>query len=380
MVAMLELGISLIPIPHFVFRMISLIQRNEQNLAAILSLVPLPVSLTVLSALSNRSASELKSELSNCSFRIIEEEVFLQSFENLDSKQDVSESSSSMVDTIFHHTRLSLHYPTVCPNITDCNDSECTLTHFEERITKYTNRELGMCSYLNLCINDECKYIHFKEDTTSPNIDISKSQWINCDIRNFPISHVFANHVSAVLIDPPWDIHMDLTFGTLTDTEMLSLDLSGVHCENFGGFIFLWATNRTIELSRRCLRHWGYEPIDEIIWVKTNQIGGTVRTGRTGHWLNHAKEHCIVGVKGNVGYSNFGHHRNVSDVIIAPVSENSRKPVEIYDTIEAVVGANSLCLELFGRTHNKRNGWITLGNQLGGTSHITDSDIISRIQ
>lgn len=53
-----------------------------------------------------------------------------------------------------------------------------------------------------------------------------------------------------------------------------------------------------MELGRECLRLWGYQRCDEIIWVKTNQLQRIIRTGRTGHWLNHGKEHCLVGVKG----------------------------------------------------------------------------------
>lgn len=40
-----------------------------------------------------------------------------------------------------------------------------------------------------------------------------------------------------------------------------------------------------------------YERVDEIIWVKTNQLQRIIRTGRTGHWLNHGKEHCLVCVR-----------------------------------------------------------------------------------
>ena len=36
-----------------------------------------------------------------------------------------------------------------------------------------------------------------------------------------------------------------------------------------------------------------------LVWVKTNQLQRLIRTGRTGHWINHSKEHCLVGVKGN---------------------------------------------------------------------------------
>ena len=51
-------------------------------------------------------------------------------------------------------------------------------------------------------------------------------------------------------------------------------------------------------LSRHCLavfQLFRYQRIDELIWVKTNQLQRIIRTGRTGHWLNHGKEHCLVG-------------------------------------------------------------------------------------
>lgn len=40
-----------------------------------------------------------------------------------------------------------------------------------------------------------------------------------------------------------------------------------------------------------------YAGCDELIWVKTNQLQRLIRTGRTGHWLNHGKEHCLVTFK-----------------------------------------------------------------------------------
>ncbi len=57
-------------------------------------------------------------------------------------------------------------------------------------------------------------------------------------------------------------------------------------------------TGRAMELARECLKIWGYDRVDELIWVKTNQVEQLIRTGRTGHWLNHSKEHCLIGVKG----------------------------------------------------------------------------------
>nr|BAN64336.1 MT-A70 family protein [Babesia bovis] len=106
---------------------------------------------------------------------------------------------------------------------------------------------------------------------------------------------------------------------------------------------------------------WGYRQLDEIVWVKTNQLQRIIRTGRTGHWINHSKEHCLIGIKGNPVINRFVD----CDVLVSEVRETSRKPDEIYGLIERVA-PGSLKLEIFGRSHNVRNNWITLGNQLDG--------------
>ena len=70
-----------------------------------------------------------------------------------------------------------------------------------------------------------------------------------------------------------------------------------------------------MELGRECMDLWGYQRVDELIWVKTNQLQRLIRTGRTGHWLNHSKEHCLVGVKGQPAIN-----RNLDcDVLVAEV-------------------------------------------------------------
>ena len=70
-----------------------------------------------------------------------------------------------------------------------------------------------------------------------------------------------------------------------------------------GGLLFLWVTGRAMELGRECLKSWGcvlcplgplpragstltlslrmlrYERIDELVWIKTNQLQGLIRTG-----------------------------------------------------------------------------------------------------
>lgn len=182
-------------------------------------------------------------------------------------------------------------------------------------------------------------------------------QWIQCDLRFFDMS--LLGKFSVVMADPPWDIHMELPYGTMSDDEMRKLNIPALQDE---GIIFLWVTGRAMELGRECLALWGYERCDEIIWVKTNQLQRIIRTGRTGHWLNHGKEHCLVGVKGNPKDINRGLD---CDVIVAEVRATSHKPDEIYGIIERL-SPGTRKIELFGRAHNVQPNWITLGNQLNG--------------
>ena len=77
---------------------------------------------------------------------------------------------------------------------------------------------------------------------------------------------------------------MELPYGTMSDDEMRKLPVPNLQDD---GYIFLWVTGRAMELGRECLNLWGYERVDEIIWVKTNQLQRIIRTGRTGETYNH---------------------------------------------------------------------------------------------
>lgn len=270
----------------------------------------------------------------------------------------------------------------------------CTKIHFKKIIKAWTDESLGDCSYLDTCRHiDKCKYVHYALDLTvdqahylnecgvhnrgtdtkrinelaMKGMDIP-AQWIQCDMRTFPLS-IFNGLISVVMADPPWDIHMELPYGTLTDDEVKNLKIGDIHED---GMIFLWVTGRAMELARECFKIWGYRRIEEIIWVKTNQLQRIIRTGRTGHWINHSKEHCLVGIKGNPKLN-----RNLDcDVIVSEVRETSRKPDEIYNLIERMF-PNCQKLELFGRPHNVHDNWICCGNQLDGV-RLCDEEMVRR--
>jgi mRNA (2'-O-methyladenosine-N6-)-methyltransferase len=184
----------------------------------------------------------------------------------------------------------------------------------------------------------------------------------------------------------------------MTDDEMRAMPIPALQDE---GLLFLWVTGRAMEVGRECLKVWGYTRVDEVIWVKTNQVRAVfthlaprlmpsiqlqrvIRTGRTGHWLNHTKEHMLVGVKTVVDASGalvlpaWANRGLDTDVIVSEVRETSRKPDEVYGMIERMCPGGRK-IEIFGRKHNTRAGWLTLGNQLG-PDQIYEEDLAARIK
>ncbi|KAL8278899.1 hypothetical protein RQP46_008770 [Phenoliferia psychrophenolica] len=234
-----------------------------------------------------------------------------------------------------------------------------------------TTREL--CSHTLASPPTECTKVHFPEPLPP--------QWINADLRVLDVSTLGKFHV--VVADPPWAIHQELPYGTLTDDEMMQMPVGSMQDE--GGLLFLWVTGRAMELGRECLAAWGYERIDELIWIKTNQLQGLIRTGRTGHWLNHSKEHCLVAIRRSPtnptlspALPSWCQKGLDTQVLLAEVRETSRKPDELYDMVERILGGKGKGrkLELFGRTHNLRDGWLTLGNQFGKSNQVFEEEVV----
>lgn len=115
--------------------------------------------------------------------------------------------------------------------------------------------------------------------------------------------------------------------------------------------------------------------MDEICWVKQT-VNGKIAKGH-GYYLQHAKELCLIGFKGDpatmahriaktpgVGGKDSCMRFNVeSDTLFTQRRGQSQKPEEIYELVEALV-PNGFYLEIFGRRNNLHNGWVTIGNEI----------------
>lgn len=107
------------------------------------------------------------------------------------------------------------------------------------------------------------------------------------------------------------------------------------------------------------MENWGYSLVDDITWVKTT-VNRRLAKGH-GFYLQHAKETCLVGKKGD---DPPGTQKYVgSDVIFSERRGQSQKPKEIYNLIEKLV-PNGKYLEIFARRNNLRNYWVSIGLEL----------------
>lgn len=132
---------------------------------------------------------------------------------------------------------------------------------------------LNLRSIVSQCLLQTCKYVHYELDQTQDareimggvpglpplkgllsgprraeycsDAELGEPQWINCDIRTFRMDVL--GQFGVIMADPPWDIHMELPYGTMADDEMRNLNVPVLQTD---GLIFLWVTGRAMELGR----------------------------------------------------------------------------------------------------------------------------------
>lgn len=165
----------------------------------------------------------------------------------------------------------------------------------------------------------------------------------------------------AILMDPPWQLAgkqptrgVALAYSQLSDRDIMAMPVEMLSKK---GFIFLWTINVKLPMALQMMKKWGYRYVQEVVWVKRTVNRRLAKCH--GYYLQHAKETCLVGIKGNPGYKST----TTSDVIYTERRGQSQKPRELYDMIEGLIPAGKF-LEMFGRRHNQRNHWVTIGNEL----------------
>ena len=172
----------------------------------------------------------------------------------------------------------------------------------------------------------------------------------------------------VIMMDPPWQLAthnptrgVALGYSQLTDRHITSLPVNKLQRD--GGFLFVWVINAKYKFTLDLFKEWGYEMVDEIVWVKLTVNRRLAKSH--GFYLQHAKEVCLVARKGKADPE--GTKKSVSsDIIFSERRGQSQKPEEIYEIIEELVPEGKY-LEIFGRKNNLRDYWVTVGNEVTGT-------------
>lgn len=196
----------------------------------------------------------------------------------------------------------------------------------------------------------------------------------------------------VIMMDPPWQLSTSqpsrgvaIAYSSLPDDSISRLPIGELQKS---GFLLIWVINAKYSVACNYFKKWGYQFVDEVVWVKRT-VTGKIAKGH-GFYLQHAKETCLVGFKGDIFDFKAKKYcalngldikdieaikvhkkdeimrinlRTGNDIIFSERRGQSQKPNEIYSIVEGLV-PNGHYLEIFGRRNNIHNRWVTLGNEL----------------
>lgn len=187
---------------------------------------------------------------------------------------------------------------------------------------------------------------------------------IRADVRGFDWQALGKQvQFDVIVMDPPWQL------AGSAPTRGVALGYKQLHNKDIekipipllqtNGFLFIWVINARYAFALDLMEKWGYRFVDDIAWVKAT-VNRRMAKGH-GFYLQHAKETCLVGLKGEDPPNMRGNR--CSDVIFSERRGQSQKPEEIYHIMEALV-PNGRYLEIFARRNNLRNHWVSVGLEL----------------
>lgn len=171
---------------------------------------------------------------------------------------------------------------------------------------------------------------------------------------------------SIIYIDPPWPENKrdnkNTKFGTgahkynlMTIEAIKAYPIAQMSKENCA--LFMWITTPKQKYMMEILDAWGFRFVNKAFcWVKVNKKDGKPRFG-IGNYTKSNTEDCWLAVKGKMSVvSNY-----VSQVVMQPISEHSKKPDIVRDRIVELFGKLPR-VEVFARKRHK--GWDAIGDQL----------------
>ena len=163
-------------------------------------------------------------------------------------------------------------------------------------------------------------------DITKFNFDLLRKKQLEVGQRMFDV----------IMMDPPWKLSTSQpSRGVAIQYDSLSdeyIERIPIHKLQSNGLLIIWAINAKYAFTVNLMHKWGYKLVDSITWVKKT-VNAKIAKGH-GFYLQHAKETCLIGIKGSLPQM----RTNIrSDVIFSERRGQSQKPTEIYDYSEELV-------------------------------------------
>lgn len=166
-------------------------------------------------------------------------------------------------------------------------------------------------------------------------------------------------HFRAIMIDMPTKFYAGTKgrpqhYGRMSEAQLRRLPIDELaHPE--GCWAFVWTTSPRLHLVFDIVKCWGFRySARGFVWIKTNGTGLHMGQGYT---TRKNAEDCLLFRTG----SPVRISKKVHEVIISPVREHSRKPVEAFERVEQFCPGPYL--ELFSR--EGRAGWTSWGDEVG---------------
>merc|ERR1712130_762472 len=300
----------------------------------------------------------------------------------------LNEKEVAQKEIVFHPT-YSYSYTNyekegILPTLKD-EELAATQKRFAAHIGRLEEKIFGRIRKQQIELNEKKKKQE-EEEKEKEKDDTNKEEkgWVvppysiplRADIRVFPFAELAKKQkeisgrlFDVVQMDPPWQLATaNPTRGVALGYSQLQDDIiSGlpIHLLQDNGLLFVWVINAKYRLALQLFKKWGYRMIGDIGWVKQT-VNRRIANGH-GYYLQHAKETCLIGLKGDFDKIPSLNNKRIkgvcSDVIYSERRGQSQKPEEVYQYIERLV-PSGFYMEIFARRNNLRNGWFSIGNEL----------------
>lgn len=168
----------------------------------------------------------------------------------------------------------------------------------------------------------------------------------------------------VIYADPPWEYEFSKSDSRSIEAHYPSMSVEEI-CElpvpvEEDAILFLWATSPKLEEALRVIEAWGFEYRTNMVWVKGKQTEeGLEKQIGMGYYCREQHELLLIARKGDIAVPDPANRPG--SVIIAPRTEHSIKPEEVYEIIECMY-PNQSKIELFAR--KARPGWISWGEEI----------------